>query len=88
MQGRALTWSKYVEVLHARFDNELFGDPMLEMKILRQEGSFVDYQGRLNTLLDKIQLIDSITEQFTLSQFIGDLVHHLHARSTISVSFP
>lgn len=55
MQWKMLTWSNYIEVLHARFSDELFGDPMLEMKYLRK-GSFAEYQRQFNTLLHKIQL--------------------------------
>lgn len=55
MQWKMLTWSNYIEVLHARFSNELFGDPTLEMKYLRK-GSFAEYQRQINTLLHKIQL--------------------------------
>lgn len=34
-----------------RFRDELFGEPMLEMKNLRQESSFSDYQGEFEGLL-------------------------------------
>lgn len=68
-------WTEYLKVIQARFEEELYGDPMLEMKNLRQERSFVDYQREFNHLLHNIQLLVPILEKSVLSQFLGGLDH-------------
>lgn len=66
---------EYVASLKARFGNELFGDPMLEMKNLlqrkkapfRQEGSFSDYQRGFDNLVHRVSLIEKVSERATIS---------------------
>lgn len=43
LKVKTLNWSEYVDALKAQFRDELFDDPMLEMKHLRHERSFVEY---------------------------------------------
>lgn len=59
-------WSGYVEVLKARFGDELFGDAILELKNLHQEGSFADYQRNLDGFLHSVQLIERVLEMATI----------------------
>lgn len=73
MKGKVYSWPEYVDVLHAHFGDELFGDPILEMKHLKQEGSVADYQRRFDTLLNRVQLLERISERAAVSQFIGGL---------------
>lgn len=49
--GKTVTWPEYTEVLEARFKEELFGDPVLEMKHLLLDGSLSKYRSRFDSLL-------------------------------------
>lgn len=56
LKVKTLNWSEYVDALKAQFRDELFDDPMLEMKHLRHERSFVEYQCKFDELLPKCNL--------------------------------
>lgn len=71
--GRTLSWSKYFVALQAQFDEELFRDPILEMKNLRQEWSFSKYQGKFDALLHRVQFLEKMSKRVVVSQFIGGL---------------
>lgn len=49
-EGNPITCSGYVEELKARFGDELFEDPMLEMRNLRQQSSLADSQRHFDGL--------------------------------------
>lgn len=61
-KGRMMSCSEYVATLQARFDEELYGDPIFELKNLHQEGSFPEYQSRFNALLHRVQLIENVSD--------------------------
>lgn len=64
------TWSEYVDVLHARFGDKLFGDPILEMKSLHQDHRF-------DNLINKVKLIKRITERSLINKFNRGLESYL-----------
>lgn len=68
-----MSWAGYVEALKARFGDKMFGDLMLEMRNLRQEGSLAEYQRLFDGLLHRWQLVEKVSEKMTISQFIGGL---------------
>lgn len=72
-QGKTLRWKEYMDVILTRFSEELYGDLILEMKNLRQEGSLVDYQRDFDALLHKVHLVENISEGVVVSQFWGGL---------------
>lgn len=76
---KSIAWPGYVEALQARFGTKLYGDPVLEMRNLQQEGSFSDYQRWFNILFRRIQLLDAVLERKTIRHFVGGLDHELHA---------
>lgn len=57
--------------------NDLCGDPMLEMKNLRQEGSFEEYQMKFDVLLHQVSLTEHLLEKAAVSEFIVGLELHL-----------
>lgn len=69
-KGRTLSWLDYVDALQVRFSEGRFGDPILEMKNLRQDILFPDYQWGFNVFLHRIQLIENVSERSVVIQFI------------------
>lgn len=72
-QGRILSWGEYVSSLQARFGEELYGNLILEMKNLHQDGTFAEYQCRFDALRHGVQLLEEVSERAADSQFIGGL---------------
>lgn len=66
-EGRTLSRTKYVAALKGRFIDQPFDDPMLEMKNLRQEGSFSYYQHESDGLLHKVSLVEKVSEHATIN---------------------
>lgn len=52
------------------FEEEVYGDPVWEMKKLRQKGSHANYFRRLDSLLNQVQVIEILLEEEMLSIFI------------------
>lgn len=68
-----MSWTEYVAAFQAQFGEELFGNPILEMKNLHQEGSFLEYQSRFDALLHRVQLVEEVSERVAANQVIGGL---------------
>lgn len=47
------------------------GYPILEMKNLKQEGSLTKYFRELDVLLNKVHLLEPVSERAALSLFVG-----------------
>lgn len=64
---------KYITALHAQFGEEMYGDPILEMKNLRQEGTLTEYFCKFDVPLSKVDHLEPASERATLSPFVGGL---------------
>lgn len=59
-------WGEYMSCLYSRFGTELFDDPMVDFKDLRQVSSVQDYIDTFDELLTRVELAD----EYVVSCFI------------------
>ncbi|GJZ45547.1 retrotransposon-related protein [Tanacetum coccineum] len=68
IHGENVLWPDYEKEILARFSN-VFEDPMVELKNLKQECEVQVYQDQIEVLLNRLDL----TESYAVSLFIGGL---------------
>lgn len=60
-------------MLDVHCHDELFGDTMIKMKNLHQDGIISGISKEVNTLLPKVPLIERVLERVVVSQFVQGL---------------
>ncbi|PWA99579.1 hypothetical protein CTI12_AA005680 [Artemisia annua] len=68
VQGETVNWELYETEIHRRF-GACFEDPMEDIKNLRQEGTWPEYQFKFEALMSRVEL----NEQHAISFFVGGL---------------
>lgn len=68
-RGKMLLWKEFVEILLARFGEQLFNDPLAELKKLRQVCSLQLYQEEFDLRLSRT----SLNEEQAINHFLGGL---------------
>lgn len=67
-RGKPVSRLRYVEARKARFGDELFGDPMVDMRKLQQDSSLFYYQRQFDGLLHRWKLVEKVSEKTAISQ--------------------
>lgn len=67
--GRTVEWQEYVAAMSARFSEQAYDDPILDLKNLFQDGALEEYLDKFDSLLSRAK----VTEEFAVGFFLGGL---------------